>query len=224
MRSELRPVVRAMSGRRATLAGSSVYIGAAGPTSVTVAMIGVGPDAASRSTEKLLDAAHFDHAVVCGIAGGIAPDIEVGDLMTPAAVEDLRSGRRFTPVPIGGHGQSGTIGTTHELILDEGRLAELVQRGVIGLDMETAAAAEVCEGRSLPWSVFRVVSDRPQDGLFEHGIMELLESDGTVNVRRAAMYVAARPSRVRPLSRLARDFGGAARRAARATVAACATL
>lgn len=224
MRSEMRPVVRALSARRSTLGGMPVYMGAAGSTTVTVAMIGVGPDAARRATEQALDAGRVDHVVVCGIAGGIAPDIEVGDLMTPAHVEDLATGRQFAPVALGGHGQAGIIGTTHELILDEGRLAELVQRGIIGLDMETAAVAEVCERRALPWSVFRVVSDRPQDGLFEHGIMELLESDGTVNVRRAASYVAARPSRVRPLARLARDFGGAARRAARATVAACATL
>ena len=224
MRSELRPVVRALGARRASMAGIPVHRGTSGSTSVTVAMIGVGPDAARRSTERLLDAAEVDHVVVCGIAGGIAPDIEVGDLMTPAQVEDLSTGRRFAPVPLGGYGQVGTIGTTHELILDEGRLADLVARGVVGLDMETAAVAEVCEERAVPWSVFRVVSDRPQDGLFEHGIMEMLESDGTVNVLRALKYVAVRPSRLRQLRRLARDFGGAANRAARATVAACATL
>lgn len=224
MRSELRPVVRALSARPGTLGTTPVHVGSSGPTAVTVAMIGVGPDAARRSTERLLDDGEFDHAVVCGIAGGIAPDIEVGDLMTPAAVEDLSSGRRYEPVPLGGYGQRGTIGTTHELILDEGRLAELSARGVIGLDMETAAVAEVCTARGLPWSVFRVVSDRPQDGLLEHGIIELLESDGTVNVLRALRYVTARPTRIRGLTHLARDFGGAARRAARATVAACATL
>ena len=224
MRSELRPVVRAMSGRPGTLGGTPVYEGTAGATAITTAQIGVGPDAARRATQALLDAADFDHVVVSGIAGGIGPDVAVGELMTPAVVEDLATGRRFEPAPLGERGSTGTIGTTHELILDEGRLAGLVARGVVGLDMETSAVAEVCEARGTPWSVFRVVSDRPQDGLLDHGVFEMLEVDGTINVGRALRYVAARPTRVRHLARLARDSGGAARRAARAAVAACAAL
>jgi adenosylhomocysteine nucleosidase len=224
MRSELRPVVRALSARRSMLDDTPVYTGTAGSTAVTAAMIGVGPEAARRSTEQLLQASAFDHVVVSGIAGGIGPDVEVGDLMTPAAVEDLSTGRRFVPAPLGGHTQAGTIGTTEELILDEARLAGLVARGLVGLDMETAAVAEVCEGSGVPWSVFRVVSDRPQDGLLDDGIMTMLQADGTINARRALLYVATRPGRIGALARLARDSGGAARRAARAAVAACATL
>ena len=224
MASELRPVVRAMSGRPGRLGDRAVHRGRAGDCDVTAAMIGVGPEAARRSTEALLDAAEVDHVVVSGIAGGIGPGLEVGDLMVPAEVEDLASGRRFSPATFAPHTASGTIATTHELILDDARLAEMVERGIIVLDMETAAVGEVCEGRGVPWSVFRVVSDRPSDGLLEHGIIELLESDGTVNVARALRYLAARPTRVGPMYRLARDFGGAARRAARAAVAACASL
>lgn len=225
MRSELRPVARAMGGRRGQLAGVPVCVGRAGRASLTAALIGVGPEAARRSTERLLDASHFDHVVVSGIAGGIGPRIAVGDLVTPCEVEDLTTGRRFTPVTVGHHRPSGVVATTaSELILDEERLAELEERGVIALDMETAAVAEVCQGRGRPWSVFRVVSDRPQDGLLDNGVFELLEADGTVNLGRTLRYVLARPSRIGPLARLARDAGGAARRAARAAVEGCATL
>ena len=69
-----------------------------------------------------------------------------------------------------------------------------------------------------------VVSDRPEDGLLDHGVFELLESDGTVNALRALRYVAARPSRLGPLARLARDSGGAARQAAQAAVKSCEAL
>ncbi len=224
MRSELKPIVRSMGARVGRLGDADVQVGTAGSNPVTAAMIGVGPVAARRSTERLLEAATFDHVVVTGIAGGIGPALSVGDLVTPAEVEDLGSGRRFTPQTLGRHHPSGSLATTHELIVDDERIAELVRRGVVALDMETSAVAEVCEGRKVPWSVFRVVSDRPEDGLLDHGVFELLEADGTVHVGRTIRYVLARPSRVRPLARLARDSGGAARKAALATLSACATL
>jgi nucleoside phosphorylase len=187
-------------------------------------MIGVGPEAARRSAEQLLDAGSFDHVVVTGIAGGIGPGVAIGDLVTPEEVEDLGNGRRYRPRTLGRHRPGGTVATTHELIVDDERIATLVRRGIVALDMETSAVAAVCEERSVPWSVFRVVSDRPEDGLLDHGVFELLEADGTVHPGRTLRYVVARPSRVRHLARLARDAGGAARKAALATLSACATL
>ena len=224
MRSELRPLVRAMGGRADRLGGREVFVGRADTTSVTAAMIGVGPEAARQSAEQLLDSGAFDHVVVTGIAGGVGPGIAIGDLVTPEQVEDLGTGRRYTPQTLGRHRPGGTVATTHELILDDERIAALVRRGIVALDMETAAVAAVCDERAVPWSVFRVVSDRPEDGLLDHGVFELLEADGTVHPGRTLKYVVARPSRVRHLARLARDAGGAARKAALATLSACATL
>lgn len=116
------------------------------------------------------------------------------------------------------------LSTTAELIVDDSEIAALVERGIVALDMETAAVASVCEERGLPWSVFRAVSDRPEDGLLDHGVFELLETDGSINLGRALRYLAAHPWRAKPLARLAGDSAGAARRAARAAVAAAATL
>jgi hypothetical protein len=52
----------------------------------------------------------------------------------------------------------------------------------------------------------------------------MLEEDGTVNMRRAARYVLARPGRARALARLGRDSASATRQAARASLDACASL
>lgn len=225
MRSELRPVVRAISGRPQRLGDATVHVGAAGRAAVTAVLIGVGPGPARRSTERVLAAGRFDHVMVSGIAGGIGPGVAVGDLVIPAEVEDLTSGRRFTPTTVGDRRPSGALGTTAaELILGETELAELTARGIVALDMETAAVADVCEAHGVPWSVYRAVSDRPQDGLLDHNVFELLEADGSVNLARALRYVATNPRRVPGLSRLARDAMSAARRAARATVGACAAL
>ena len=226
MRTELKPVVRRLRATRAQVPGATeAYRGTAHPASVTAALIGVGPAAARQATERLLDAGDYDHVVVSGIAGGLGPEMEIGTLITPAEVEDLTTGSRYQPTTPSGHVARGTIATsTTELILDEGAVAALVERGIVGLDMETAAVAAACQERGVPWSVFRVVSDRPQDGLLEQGMMAMLESDGSVNLGEAARYVARNPKRIGALARLARDFSGAARRAALETVAACRSL
>ncbi len=55
--------------------------------------------------------------------------------------------------------------TNDELITDLDELAALhAERGVVALDMETAAIAHACEQRGVPWSVFRAISDRSSDG------------------------------------------------------------
>lgn len=225
MRSELRPVVQAISGRKGLLGSAPVHVGRAGGAVVTTAQIGVGPGPAGRSARRLLEAGSFDHVVVSGIAGGIGPGVAVGDLVVPTEVEDLTTGRRFTPAAVGGHRRAGALATTAaELILDEGRLAELVARGIVALDMETAAVAEACEERDVPWSVYRVVSDRPEDGLLDHDVFGLLEADGSVNLAKTVRYVATHPSRVGALARFGRDASAGARRAAAAAVATCADL
>lgn len=224
MRSELRPVVKALRAKPQLIAGIPVHAGSAGGRPVMAALIGVGPPAARAATARLLDTGAFSHVVVSGIAGGIAPHLEVGSLMVPHAVEDLATGERFEPASVGPEVAAGVIGTTAELIVEDDRLRALVERGIMGLDMETAAVASVCQERDVPWSAFRVVSDRPQDGLLEHGVFELLETDGSINLGRTLRYLSGDPRRVKPLMRLARDSAGAARAAALAAVAACATL
>ena len=49
--------------------------------------------------------------------------------------------------------------TNDELITELEELATLHERGVVALDMETAAIAHACEQRGVPWSVFRAISD-----------------------------------------------------------------
>lgn len=225
MRSELRPVVRALQANRRDVAGATLsYAARLGDTDVVAAIIGVGPHAAAEATTALLDGGHFDHVMVSGICGGIGPAVAVGDLITPAAVEDLTTGQRYEPAALSGHTPAGTIATTHELITDMDRVGELAARGVVALDMETSAVGSVCQGRSVPWSVFRVVSDRPQDGLLDDSVFELLERDGSVNVAKALALVVRHPGRFGQFLRLARDAAGATRRAARESAAACRSL
>ena len=71
--------------------------------------------------------------------------------------------------------------TTNGLTTRPSDLEALLAQGVVSLDMETAAIAELCEARGIPWSVFRVISDRASDGTVDEEVFHLSNQDGTPN-------------------------------------------
>ena len=110
--------------------------------------------------------------------------------------------------------------TTDELILDPGQHADLRARGVISLDMETAAVAEVCQERGVPWSVVRAISDRASDGNVDEEVFGLSHQVGRVNIAAVARYLVRHPGAVPRLARLARGSKLATERAADAAIRA----
>jgi hypothetical protein len=109
---------------------------------------------------------------------------------------------------------------TDTLLLDPSVHADLLARGVVSLDMETAAVAEVCEVRGVPWSVVRAISDRASDGSVDAEIFGLSNQDGSANLPAVARYELRHPGAVPRLVRLARGSKLATERAADAAIRA----
>jgi adenosylhomocysteine nucleosidase len=229
MRSELQPVVQQLALRRAPSrgpgAGPVVYTGRRGDVAVTAVLAGVGTGPAAAATERVLTAfGPVDHVVVVGIAGGIAEGQAIGDLVVPELVVHGVTGAEHRPHRLGPEQPAGILSTSDELVVDPAAVAALVDRGVVALDMETAAIAAVCERHGRPWSVYRAISDRAADGLVDPAVAALAAPDGSAALPAVLKLVARHPSRVRTLARLGRDMKIAARAAAVAAAAGCATV
>ena len=220
MSSELRPVVKLARADRRQVDGRTVYAGQVGSVDVVIVRIGVGPASARQVAGWAL--AHFDvdHVVVCGIAGGLAPDLRVGSVVVPEAVMDVESGKRYGSAPMNGVERRGLVATADHLILDEGSLGELEALGVVALEMESSGVAAVCETAGVPWTTFRVISDRPDEHLIDAAMMSLLRPDGTADVAAALRLMATHPGRIPAMVRLGRDSSRAAAKAARTALAA----
>ncbi len=220
MAMELKPIVKRLGARRSVTAGPKVFVGVRDTVEITVCQLGVGPTVAARTTQRLLDQLSVDQVVVSGIAGGIVPSSTIGTVIVPEVVLDVSSGREFRPSPLGQSVMEGTIGTVDELISDPSRLAQLAGQGVIALEMESSGVAAVCEERRVPWSVVRVISDRPDDGYTDAPVLGTLRPDGSADIGAALRMMAAKPSRIPGLVRLGRDASMAAGKAAKATLEA----
>jgi nucleoside phosphorylase len=220
MSSELRPLVRLARANRHQVDGRPVYAGRVGAVDVTIVQIGVGPASARRVTEWALGHFQVDHVAVCGIAGGLAAHLHVGAVVVPERVLDLPGGQQYVSAPIADVERRGLVATADQLILDPAQLGELEAQGVIAMEMESSGVAAACEAARVPWTTFRVISDRPDEHLLDASMMSLLRPDGTADMGQAFRLMITRPSRIPAMVRLGRDSSAAANKAARTTLAA----
>ena len=220
MRSELSPLVRGLSLKPSGTGDRSLLWCAFGRVEIVATTTGVGTRAAARKAEMILNASLIDHLVVVGIAGGIGPSVDIGDLVVPELVIDLSTRLEYRPSILGSTELRGRLVTSDEVPIDLAEVARLERQGVIAVDMETAAIAAVCERRQCPWSVFRAISDRADDGLTDEAVFGLAGPDGEANLPAVLRFVFTNPKRIPQLVLLARGSILAANVAASAAISA----
>jgi adenosylhomocysteine nucleosidase len=225
MPMELEPLTRELGLEDAGVDGRTVHTGRLGERAVVGIVSGMGTRLAADAVEWLLDRYDVEHLFVVGIAGAGMADAPIGALVMPEVVVHGPSGREHSPTRLGDHDHAGQLWTNDDLIDDLDELTALHQeRGVVALDMETAAIAHVCETRGVPWSVFRAISDRSSDGLVDAEVFQLSNLDNTPNHEAIAAYFEKHPEAVERLQRMAADSTRAAETAAEAAIAAVAHL
>jgi nucleoside phosphorylase len=222
MPPELKAVARA-GGLRTVRSGAKESLvaqeGRVGTWQVSACLIGMGPATARGFTERLLDQTRFDHVMVVGIAGGLDPLLPIGALMVPQVVRLHPDGPPYQARPLGGRAAAGTLMTTDGLLSDDAAWQPMAASGVGAVDMEAAGVAEACQAAGVPWSVYRGISDRPDEHLVDQAIFGLSKPDGTPDLGAVARYLGRDPRRARALAHLNRCMQVAARVAAEAAFA-----
>jgi adenosylhomocysteine nucleosidase len=221
MRVEMRPLVKTLSLRRSRLGDLRAYSGMLGAQNVLAVATGIGTQAATDATEQLLRLTGVDHVVVVGVAGGVEPDIRIGDVVVPEVVVMASTGTEYRPAPLGEVTLRGRLLTTAVLATGPEVLARLREQQVTAVDMETASVAAVCQRKGVPWTAFRAISDRLVDNIVDDSFTGLANADGTPRVGPMLRYVIKRPARIRGMVKLSRDISVATAAAARTAIAAC---
>jgi adenosylhomocysteine nucleosidase len=223
MPMELRPLSRRLGLARSGVGGLRARSGLLDGWPVVAVAVGMGTTLAAEATERLLDGTEVDRVLVFGITGAVDDDTPIGTVMRPAVVVDAATGASHVPDDLGSGDASGSMWTTNRITRAD-ELPELRRRGVVCLDMETAAVAERCERRGIPWSVHRAISDRATDGRVDDEVFQLSHPDGSPNPRAVARYVVRHPGRLVGLATVAKGARLATERAADAAIAAARTL
>ena len=220
MPMEIVPLVKKLSLDKDTIGGVPVRTGSVVGKPVVAIVTGMGTEFARTKTSELLDAVPVERVVVVGITGALENDTPIGTLVMPEVVVNSATGDEHTHTPLDGAATHGKMWTTDGLTTSPDELARLRADGVVSLDMETAAIAEVCEARGIPWSVYRVISDRASDGSIDEEVFHLSNQDGTPKPRAVLVYFAKHPAKIPQMMRLAKGARLATQRAADAAIAA----
>jgi adenosylhomocysteine nucleosidase len=216
MRPELAAVVRAGALRRTAHDGPISHGGTTGTWNVVAGVIGVGPASARRATARLLELGTFDHVMVVGIAGGLDPALPVGALIVPRQVRLYPDGPLYESHPLPSRQADGSLMTTDGLLSAEEDWRAILDSGFGAVDMEAAGVAEECERAGVDWSVYRGISDRPDENIVDQAVFALSKPDGSADLRAVGRYLIRDPRRARTLAHLNRAMGQAAHLAATA--------
>jgi adenosylhomocysteine nucleosidase len=216
MPSELKAVVRAGALTRNGDDPVFSHRGTSGPWSVSAGLIGMGPAMARAATERMLEGGPFDHVMVVGIAGGLDPALPVGALMVPSRVQLHPDGPIHRTRPLPTRQAEGGLMTTDGLFSDDEVWRPILEAGFGAVDMEASGVAEACERAGVDWSIYRGISDRPDEHMVDQAVFALSKPDGSPDLVAVGKYLARDPRRAKMLAHLNRCMGVAAQVAAEA--------
>jgi nucleoside phosphorylase len=223
MPMEVAPLTKKLSLRKDATIGGKAWRGTLDGRDVVAIVTGMGTALARAGTTRLLDAVDVERVLVVGITGAVENETPIGTLVLPEVVVDSATGREHRPAPLGEGVPHGRMWTTDVLNTDLSVIADLRSKGVVSLDMETAAIADVCEARGIPWSVFRVISDRATDGSVDDDVFHLSRQDGSPDPSAVVRYFVRHPGRIPAMLRLAKGARHATNVAADAAIRAATT-
>ncbi len=161
-------------------------------TNIQIHVSGIGRVRARRCVELVLETSTPSFVIAAGFCGALNSTLQVGDIVT-----------------------SPRILTVDHLVSDPAEKRRLATQAD-GVDMESAAIADVCAAKGIAFLAVRAVSDTSDTALSPE-LVHLL-SGGNVSMWMACRALARRPSLLPEFLRLGRDTKLAARNLAAALV------
>jgi adenosylhomocysteine nucleosidase len=171
---------------------------------------GIGPEAARRATEAVIQEVSPERVISVGFAGALDASMNVGDVFMPRTVINAADGVRSDA----GTGE-GVLVSSSVVAGKDQKVRFAKAYGAILVDMEAAAVALGARARGIEFGVVKVISDRSDFDM--PALDRFVAGDGTFKSARFAFHVALRP-------RLWGTAIALARNSSKASHALCAAL
>ena len=181
---EVAPLVRTWKTRTREHCGRSYKFFEKGDVALVCG--GIGPEAARRATQAIIQEFQPAHIVSAGFAGALDPKLRVGAVLEPRTVIDAKDGSRTDT----GSGE-GTL-VSFGSVAGRGQKEKLYKAyGAAAVDMEAAAVAQGALLRGVEFGALKAVSDEAD---FEMPAMgKFVGADGGFHAAKFALHVAVRP-------------------------------
>ena len=179
-----------------------------GHTEVSLLLTGIGRRNAERTFRNLLNRLSPQRVFTCGFAGGLNPELKLGDVIFETADAELRDQLLFAGAKPGKFFCVTRIATT------AAEKAELRRTtGADAVEMESAAIHAVCRERGIPCATVRVISDTAHEDL-PLDFNAMANADQSLNYFKLTLTIAKSPGKIPALMRLNKQTKFAAERLA----------
>ena len=189
-------------------------IAAQHPGIVTL-VVGIGRRNAERSVRRFLNSASPELVLTCGFAGGLNPDLKIGDVVFEPAGPAATDLNLMTALASAGAKPAkffcaDRIATT---IAEKKKLRAEI--GADAVEMESGAIHAVCAEKNIPCVTLRVISDTAQEDL-PLDFNALAKPDKNLDFGKLAWAIAKSPGKIPALMALGKKTKFAAKRLANA--------
>ena len=187
-------------------------------------IVGIGRANAEQSVRSFLTSGSPALVLTCGFAGGLNPDLKLGDVVFEMPLTPSLSPSDGERVAKPGEGLSAKLlaaGAKPVKFFCAGRIATTVaekqalraQTGADAVEMESAAIHAVCAERGIPCVTVRVISDTADEAL-PLDFNALAKPDKSIDAGKLALAIAKAPWKIGALLALQKKTKFAAERLA----------
>jgi adenosylhomocysteine nucleosidase len=178
--------------------------------SVFTVIVGIGRQNAEKSVRSFLASNSPELVLTCGFAGGLNPDLKLGDVIFELSTLNIQPSTRLL-----------AAGAKSAKIFCADRIATTVaekkalraETGADAVEMESAAIHAVCAERGIPCVTVRVISDTADEDL-PLDFNALAKADKSIDFGKLFLAIAKSPGKIGALMALQKKTRLAAERLA----------
>jgi adenosylhomocysteine nucleosidase len=181
---------------------------AAGKSGISILLTGIGRQNAEKSLREFLATHSPKFVLTCGFAGGLNPELKLGEVIFETSDEILRA--RL----LGAGAKQLKIFCAERIATTVAEKKKLrVETGADAIEMESAAIKAVCAERGIPCATVRVISDTADEDL-PLDFNALSKPDKNLDFGKLFLAIAKSPGKIGALMELRKKTRFAAERLA----------
>ena len=184
-------------------------------------IVGIGRRNAEKSVRSFLAASTPELVLTCGFAGGLNPELKLGDVVFEIGNRQSAIGNESEPPQVGCYDRLITAGAKPVKFVCADRIATTVaekkklrdETGADAVEMESGAIHAVCHEHGIACVTVRVISDTADEDL-PLDFNALAKPDKSLDFGKLAWAIAKSPGKIGALRELQKKTSFAARQLA----------
>jgi len=183
---------------------------AAGRPGVFTVIVGIGRQNAEKSVRSFLAASSPELVLTCGFAGGLNPDLKLGEVVFELPIANAKLSTRL----LAAGAKPATFFCADHIATTVAEKTKLrYETRADAVEMESAAIHAVCAERGIPCATVRVISDTASEDL-PLDFNALAKPDKSLNFGKLFLAIAKSPGKIAALMELRKKTVSAAQQLA----------